>query len=79
VITIAAAKYLGDVQRAAERIARFVAGRSFDDYVADEMPSAAVERQFEIIGEAVARLRRIAPDVFRCFLTQHRSSGFAMC
>ena len=62
-ITNAAAKYLWDAQQAAERIARFTAGRSFDDYLADEMLSAAVERQFEIIGEAFVCLRRIAPDI----------------
>jgi uncharacterized protein with HEPN domain len=53
-----AGKYLWDAQRAAERIARFTRGRSFDDYQADEMLRAAVERQFEIIGEALAGLRR---------------------
>ena len=62
-ITIFAAKYLWDVQRAAERIVPFTAGRGFDDYVADEMLSAATERQFEIIGEAFVQLRRRAPDV----------------
>ena len=62
-ITNAAAKYLWDVQRAAERIMRFTAGRTFDDYLADEMLSAAVERQFEIIGEAFVCLRRTAPEV----------------
>jgi uncharacterized protein with HEPN domain len=62
-IDTATAKYLWDVQRAVERINRFIAGRTFDDYLADDMLSAAVERQFEIIGEALVRLRRIAPDV----------------
>jgi len=62
-ISNAAAKYLWDVQRAAEKIVRFTAGRSFDDYFADEMLSAAVERQFEIIGEALVGLRRAAPEV----------------
>jgi uncharacterized protein with HEPN domain len=38
-------------------------GRSFDDYLADDMLRAAVERQFEIIGEAFAGLRRIDPAV----------------
>jgi len=57
-ITNESAKYLWDVQRAAERIARFAAGRTFHDYLADEMLRAAVERQFEIIGEAFVGLRR---------------------
>jgi len=58
-----AAKYLWDVQQAAERICRFTDGRTLDHYFADEMLSAAVERQFEITGEALARLRRTAPEV----------------
>jgi uncharacterized protein with HEPN domain len=58
-----AAKYLWDARRAAERIARFTDGRGFDDYLADEMLRAAVERQFEIIGEAFAGLRRTDPEL----------------
>jgi len=57
------AKYLWDARRAAERIARFTAGRSNNDYMADEMLRSAVERQFEIIGEAFAGLRRVDPDL----------------
>ena len=54
-------KYLWDAQQAAERVARFVAGKSFDDYLADEQLRSAVERQFEIIGEALAQLARLDP------------------
>jgi len=42
---------------------QFTVGRTFDDYLTDEMLSAATERQFEIIGEAFAGLRRRAPEV----------------
>ncbi len=55
--------YLWDARDAAQRIARFTAGRSYDDYLADEMLRSAVERQFEIIGEAFAGLRRAAPEL----------------
>ena len=54
-------KYLWDAQQAAERIARFLAGKTFDDYLADEQLRSAVERQFEIIGEALAQLARFDP------------------
>lgn len=50
------AKLLYDMREAAERIARFAHNRSFDDYVNDEMLRSAIERQFEIIGEAMTRL-----------------------
>ncbi len=56
-----AEKYLWDARRAAERIARFTSGRDFDDYLGDEMLRSAVERQFEIVGEAFAGLRRVDP------------------
>lgn len=55
-------KYLWDAQKAASRIKRFTAGRSFDDYLDDDMLRAAVERQFEIIGEALNRLSAKDPD-----------------
>lgn len=58
-----AAKYLWDARRAAERIARFTSGRTCDDYLGDEMLRSAVERQFEIIGEAFTGLRRVAPSL----------------
>ena len=43
----------------AERVARFTLGKSFADYQADEFLRSAVERQLEIIGEALNQLRRI--------------------
>ena len=57
------AKYLWDAAQSAARIERFRHGRSFEDYLSDEMFRAAVERQFEIIGEALVGLRRIAPEL----------------
>ncbi len=58
-----AAKYLWDARCAAERIGRFIAGQSYNDYLADEMLRSAVERQFEIIGQALAGLRRVNTDL----------------
>ena len=54
-----AASTLHDIQRAANVLREFTAGRSFDQYRNDAMLRAAVERQFEIIGEAMARLARV--------------------
>lgn len=55
--------YLYDIQQAASLIAQFTAGRTFDDYLADPMLRAAVERVFEIIGEALSQLARRSPSV----------------
>lgn len=54
-----ATKYLWDAKEAAARIARFAQGKSLDDYLADELLRAAIERQFTILGEALGRLRQV--------------------
>ena len=54
-----ARKYLFDMLQAAELIARFTAGRTFEDYAADPMLRSAVERQFEILGEALGKLKKL--------------------
>jgi uncharacterized protein with HEPN domain len=49
------------MRRAGELIAQFTAGRDFDAYLADIMLRSAVERQFEIIGEALTQLAKLDP------------------
>ena len=49
-------KYLYDIQKAAGLLAEFLTGKTFADYQRDAMLRAAVERQFEIIGEAVSEV-----------------------
>jgi uncharacterized protein with HEPN domain len=56
-------KLLTDVRDAAAFIRRITSGKTLDDYRADRLVRQAVERNFEIIGEAVGRLARIDPDV----------------
>ena len=46
-------KLLFDVEKACERIQRFISDLSLDDFLHDEMLQSAVERQSEIIGEAL--------------------------
>ncbi|OGP26318.1 MAG: hypothetical protein A2038_05175 [Deltaproteobacteria bacterium GWA2_57_13] len=56
---VEAKKYLYDIQRAVQRLTEFTAGKRFEDYEQDTMLRAAVERQFEIIGEALAQLAKL--------------------
>ena len=56
-------KYLFDVAEACDLIAEFVSGKTFSDYQQDRMLRSAIERQFEIVGEALLGLLRIAPDL----------------
>lgn len=58
-----AQKYLHDIQLAAERIGRFCSGRTFAQYLGDEILRSAVERQLGIIGEVLSRLAKEDPDV----------------
>ena len=55
--------YLHDVVTAAVAIRSFINGRSAADYRNDLLLRSAVERQFEILGEALSRALRAAPDV----------------
>ena len=50
---------LWDAREAAEVIAAITIGKSFADFERDIVLRSAVERQFEIIGEALAQLARI--------------------
>jgi uncharacterized protein with HEPN domain len=55
------AKYLWDAKQAVEKALRFVATKSFDDYLLDELLRSGVERQLEIVGEALGQLRKVDP------------------
>jgi uncharacterized protein with HEPN domain len=54
-----ARKLLFDVGEAAKLIGRFTEGRSFSDYTDDPMLCSAVERQFEIMGEALSKPAKV--------------------
>jgi uncharacterized protein with HEPN domain len=54
-------KYLYDIVRAAKLALGFIKGKTFADYSADIMLRSAVERQLEIVGEALAQLARTDP------------------
>jgi|AP95_1055475.scaffolds.fasta_scaffold124478_2 uncharacterized protein with HEPN domain len=51
-------KLLDDISDSASFILSVTAGRTLEDYIADRLLRQAVERNFEIIGEAMTRLAR---------------------
>ncbi len=56
-------KYLYDMRQAALLLLEFSKGKTFEDYIQDVMLRSAVERQFEVLGEALSQLSRLDPDV----------------
>jgi len=54
-------KYLYDIAGAAAAAMQFVEDKGFRDYTANAMLRSAVERQLEVVGEAVAQLARTDP------------------
>lgn len=53
--------FLWDVREAAHAIRSFTAGLDAKNYVCNELVKAAVERKFEVIGEALNQLSKLAP------------------
>ena len=53
--------YLWDVREAADAIEDFVTGLDAESYAATRLVHSAVERKFEIIGEALGQLAKVAP------------------
>ena len=69
-------KLLWDMRNAAERILEFTNGRSYADYLADELLRSGVERKFEIIGEAMTRLIKVDIDVAHGISDHRKISRF---
>lgn len=64
-------KILFDILTSIEGIEEFTKGKELVDYQASRMMRSAVEREYEIIGEAVRRLENEFPNIF-AFLTNGR-------
>jgi uncharacterized protein with HEPN domain len=64
-------KYLYDIKQAADLVLEFTEGRNFFDYETNAMLRSAVERQLEVIGEAVVQLARLDAGLAGR-ITEHR-------
>ena len=74
-----ALKRLHDAVEAIEAIERFINDCTLEHYLADELIQSAVERKFEIIGEALKRAQDadtsildVIPDLHRIVGTRNR-------
>jgi uncharacterized protein with HEPN domain len=62
-MNLEAKKLLYDIGQAIELIVNFVQGKRFEDYTNSALLRSAVERQFEIIGEALNRPQKLDPKL----------------
>lgn len=66
-----AKKYLYDIRETVKLLSEFTAGKKLADFSREPMLRAAVEREFEIMGEALAQLARLDADLV-ARITDHR-------
>jgi len=57
-------KYLYDISESIESIEKYLGDkRDFNIYLADKMLRRAIEREFEIIGEAMSRIEKLDSSI----------------
>lgn len=69
-------KCLQDVLLAARDIEAFLSGLDYEQYASTSMIQAAVERKFEIIGEALNRISRLDESIVSKLHQYKRIIGF---
>ncbi|UJP08939.1 DUF86 domain-containing protein [Microbacterium sp. KUDC0406] len=70
-----AAAYLWDAREAAQRVTEFISGLDETGYRSDALRRSAVERQLEIVGEALNNLRRVDAETADGVPDLHRIVG----
>jgi len=68
--------YLHDALAAITDILDFTVAYDVDRYLGDRLLRAAVERKFEIIGEALGNVRRLGPDLAATITDLRRAIAF---
>jgi uncharacterized protein with HEPN domain len=69
-------KNLIDILQAAEEIENFVSGIKFETYQTTTVIKRAIERDFEIIGEALNRIKYTDDKLLESISEHHRIIGF---
>jgi len=71
-----ARKHFIDILQAAKEIQNFISGLDFTTYQKSLVTQRAIERDFEIIGEALNRIRKIDEEVIEGISEYQRIIGF---
>jgi uncharacterized protein with HEPN domain len=69
-------KYFFDIAEASDLIVQFTSGKSLADYQNDPLLRSGVERQFEIIGEALNQAIQHDPSVVKLISNSSRIISF---
>ena len=69
-------KFLYDIITAAKNIEEYTSKLEFSDFSQNTMVQSAVERKFEIIGEALNRIGHIDPNTLQKISNHQRIIGF---
>ena len=68
--------YLSDIVDACRAIEAAVSGLDFAGYAESRLVRSSVEREFIIIGEAVAAMSRVSPHIFEAISNARRIVDF---
>ena len=69
-------KHLLDILDIGEELQGFTEGMDFKGYQESQVTQRAIERNFEIIGEALARIKKLDEEVLGRISDHHRIIGF---
>ncbi len=69
-------KLLFDVMLASEDIINFTNGLDYSGFLKNKMVQKAVEREFEIIGEPLNRIKKVNSEIMENISEHHRIIGF---
>ena len=69
-------KHLFDILEAARDIEEYTSGLEFSDFIESGMTQAAVERKFQIIGEALNRIKRLDNSILQSISEHQRIIAF---
>jgi uncharacterized protein with HEPN domain len=69
-------KHLFDILEAARDIGEYTSGLEYSDFIGNGMVQAAVERKFQIIGEALNRIKWLDDSVLHSISEHQRIIAF---